>query len=75
MMIVICAGNYREAKEYAKEESLGKEKQDWINATARSLEGLRGPVDVRYVGTYFYNKTVKERDAVADMLAAIEATS
>jgi hypothetical protein len=71
-MIVIVAGNYRSAKEYAKEHDLGPEARGWIYASRYSLKGRRGPLDVRYVGNEQANPSLKE---ILEDLQIIEATS
>jgi hypothetical protein len=48
--IMIVAGNYRQATEYARSQNLGRR---WGYAfSSKALWGMRNP-DVRYVGNYY----------------------
>ena len=56
VVVLVFAGNYRQAQEYAREHGLER----WrYAADARSIYGLRNP-DVRKVGTYYERRDFLE---------------
>jgi hypothetical protein len=71
---VILAGNVRQAKEFLRE-------QDWnpreciVVGVPHALRGLRGPVEVHRVGTYYEDRSEAFRTEVEQSLAVIAATS
>lgn len=76
MTHVILAGNYRQAKDYLKRQQPNLDpRQTVIVSEPHNLRGLRGPLKVHRVGTYWEDRPLAFLSLVESDIRMIERTS